>query len=123
MAGMERGSDKHAPFVDDQMKSDAEPLERGGSMTSRVEEAREAEPGASRRTRADVPDEELRSRIARWLHRVDYPAARHALIAEARANNAPPGVLDALGRLPEGTTYENVQQIWIALGGRPEERF
>ena len=120
---MERGSDKHTPLVDDQLKKDTEPLERGRSMATRVEESREAEPGASRRTQPDVPDEELRSRIARWLHRVDYPADRGRLIDEARRNNAPPGVLDALERLPDGRIFETVQQIWVALGGEPEERF
>lgn len=119
---MERGSNKHAPLLDDRMKDDAEPIERGAPTSGRVEGHRQTEaPGDAPRI-ADE-DVELRSTIARWLHRVDYPAERERLIEEARENNAPPRVLEALARLPGGTVFENVQQIWVALGGEPEERF
>jgi hypothetical protein len=119
---MERGSNKHTPVVDDRMKEEAEPLERGAPTSGRVEEYREIEPTGDEKTVAR-DDVEMRSLIARWLHRVDFPATRGVLIDEARQNNAPAEVLEALESLPDVTTYENAQQIWVALGGEPEERF
>ena len=118
---MERGSDKHAPLVDDRMKDESEPLERGAPTSGRVEEFRDTE-GPAERTGAARDDVEMRSAIARSLHRVDYPAERDVLIEEARRNNAPLDVIDALSRLPDGETYANAQDIWLALGGSPEER-
>lgn len=119
---MDRGSDKHAPLVDDQLKEEAEPLERGAPVSGRAEEFRQTEEPSADDV-ASPDDVELRSAIARWLNRVDFPAARDTLVEEARGNNAPADVVDALTRLPDGTTYENAQEIWIALGGRPESRF
>ncbi len=40
---MERGSDKHAPMVDDEMKKDAQALEKGEPTESRVEGFRKDE--------------------------------------------------------------------------------
>jgi hypothetical protein len=123
---MQRGSDKHGPLADEQLKDEIEPLERGAPVSARVEEFRDPEGAGDREPEPDarltVDEAELRSSIARWLHRVDYPAPRDTLVAEAERNNAPLAVIDALRRLP-ADVYENVQQIWIALGGAPEERF
>lgn len=41
---MERGSDKHGPKVDDQMKEEVRPIEQGAPVPSRVEDEREIEP-------------------------------------------------------------------------------
>ena len=40
---MERGSDKHAPRVDEELAHQVEPLERGAPVEPRVEEFREQE--------------------------------------------------------------------------------
>lgn len=40
---MERGSDKHSPEVDDQMKRETEPLERGRPQGTRADEGRVTE--------------------------------------------------------------------------------
>lgn len=123
---MQRGSDKHGPVADEQLKDEVEPLEQGAPGSARVEEFRDPEAAGDREPEPDarltVDNAELRSTIARWLHRVDYPASKDTLVAEAERNNAPMDVIDVLRRLP-GDVYENVQQIWIALGGAPEERF
>ena len=123
---MQRGSDKHGPIADEQLKDEVEPLERGAPVSARAEEFRDPEAAGDREREPDarltVDDAELRSTIARWLHRVDYPAPKEALIAEAERNNATPDVIGILRRLPD-EVYENVQQIWIALGEAPEERF
>ena len=103
------------------MKGEVEPLERGAPTTGRIEEHREVEDRAEPEP-GDLDGIEMRSAIARSLHRVDYPASRDVLVKEARLNGASPDVIAALSRLPDGKTFANVQDIWIALGGRPEER-
>jgi hypothetical protein len=56
-----------------------------------------------------------------------FPADASAITAEARANNAPDSVVDALSGLPASTSYANVADVWAALVGTPEsgleERF
>ena len=41
---MERGSDKHGPMVDEEMKEEVRPIEQGAPVPSRVEDEREIEP-------------------------------------------------------------------------------
>jgi hypothetical protein len=41
---MERGSDKHGPVVDEEMKEEVRPIEQGAPVPSRVEDEREIEP-------------------------------------------------------------------------------
>ena len=126
---MERRSDKHAGRLDDQMKDE--------STEVRAEEDREkegpgeGEPVPDARLSGDrdltpagtlSPDEaEERAELARHIQGVAFPGDREALLASAREMHAPDGVLSRLDRLPQGTTFENVQQVWEALGGSREE--
>ena len=120
---MERGS-THGPHVDEQLKRETEPLERGSPESPRVEEHRMTEEsGRELGDRLDLNDPEARSLIARHLDRIAFPGRRDAFISDAIENNAPPAVIGALRSLPADTTFENMQQIWMALGGAPEERF
>ena len=134
---MERGSDKHSPRVDEQMDHETRSLQQGAPVESRVEEHREQEgPGddqptpdarltGGRATAAslDLDDAETRDDIARFLTPSTFPADREALLADARGNQAPAGVLERLQALPAGRAYENVQDVWGALGGTVEHRF
>jgi hypothetical protein len=134
---LERGSDKHAPRVDEQLEHETRSLEQGAPVEARVEEFREQEgPGddqptpdarlaGGRATGAslDLDDAEARTEIARFLSPSAFPADRDALVADARGNQAPGPVLERLRALPEGRTYENVQAVWAALGGTVEHRF
>jgi hypothetical protein len=124
---LERGSDKHSPRVDEE-------LEQGAPIESRVEEYREQEgPGDDQPTPApriteptgslDLDDAEARSDIARYLDRGAFPADREGLVANARANHAPPVVLERLQALPDGRTYQALPDVWAALGGTVEHRF
>jgi Protein of unknown function (DUF2795) len=90
----ERGSDKHGPRLDDDLHDGTRSLEQGAPVETRVEEAREQE----------------------------GPADREALLADA-GNQAPVHVLERLQALPAGRTFENVQDVWRALGGAVEHRF
>ncbi|MGH2661644.1 MAG: DUF2795 domain-containing protein [Actinomycetota bacterium] len=141
----ERGSDKSGPRVDEELKRQAEAMERGAPVPSRADEAREAEgpgddePVTDARLTGDrgltpegslSPDQlEERSEIARHLDPSVFPADRDTLLRNARARNAPVGVIERLEQLPDtrleqlpDTRFENVQAVWEALGGTTEER-
>ena len=134
---MERGSDKHSPRVDEELDHETRSLRQGAPVESRVEEHREQEgPGedqptpdarltGGRATAAslDLDDAETRADIARFLTPSTFPADRDALLADAQDNQAPAEVLDRLQALPTGRAYENVQDVWAALGGTVEHRF
>ncbi|MBW4705977.1 MULTISPECIES: DUF2795 domain-containing protein [unclassified Micromonospora] len=134
---MERGSSKHAPRVDDQMSQEVSGLVQGpGTAGSRVEEFREAEPagedqpGATTAPAGDLrtgtpqgmtsEDVEARSRLGRFITMAALPGDRLALIANARENQAPDDLVAALERLPEGTRYQTISEVWAALGHRNE---
>jgi hypothetical protein len=133
----ERGSDKHGPRLDDDLHDDTRSLEQGAPVEARVEEAREQEGPADgqptpdarlaggRATAAslDLDEAEARADLARFLTPSAFPADREALLADARGNHAPEVVLERLQALPEGRTFENVQDVWAALGGTVEHRF
>jgi hypothetical protein len=131
---LERGSDKHSPRLDEELEHETRSLEQGAPIESRVEEYREQEgPGDDQPTPApriteptgslDLDDAEARSDIARYLDRGAFPADREGLVANARANHAPPVVLERLQALPEGRTYQALPDVWAALGGTVEHRF
>jgi hypothetical protein len=134
---LERGSNKHSPRVDEQLDHDTRSLRQGAPVESRVEEHREQEgPGedqptpdarltGGRATAAslDLDDAEARADIARFLTPSAFPADREALLADAEGNHAPATVVERLQALPAGRAYENVQDIWGALGGTVEHRF
>jgi hypothetical protein len=134
---LERGSDRHSPRVDEQLDHETRSLQQGAPVESRVEEHREQEgpgegqptPGArlsgGRATAAslDLDDAETRAGIARFLNPSTFPADREALLADAEGNQAPAEVLERLEALPAGRAYENVQEVWSALGGTVEHRF
>ena len=135
---MERGSDKHSPRLDDVIKHDPTSLESGPHVDSITGEGREPEvPGpdehdsTSRFSGGHDPaagtdvlthDEvEARSELARHLQRSVFPADREALIASARELDAPPSLIQQLAGLPDGT-FEHLEAVWEALGGRVEYR-
>ncbi|PWU47776.1 hypothetical protein DLJ46_13680 [Micromonospora globispora] len=134
---MERGSSKHGPRVDEQMSREVEGLLQGpGAGGSRVDESRQPEPagedqpepktltaGASRGGNPQgmsMDDVEGRSRLGRYITMSALPGDREALIANARDNDAPADIVDALERLPDGTRYQTVSEVWAALGHKNE---
>ncbi|QDY07525.1 DUF2795 domain-containing protein [Micromonospora sp. HM134] len=134
---MERGSSKHAPRVDDQMSQEVSGLVQGsGAGGSRVEEFREAEPagedqpGATTAPAGDLrtgtpqgmspQDVEARSRLGRFITMTALPGDRLTLVANARENDAPDDLVAALERLPEGTRFQTISEVWAALGHRNE---
>jgi hypothetical protein len=131
---VERGSDKHNPRVDEDLKHATESLTRGAPVESRAEESRqqegpgEGEPMPDSRLAGDegahgadmtFDEIEARSELARHIPGAAFPGDREALVAAARDQHAPDGVLEQLRRLPDGS-FDNVQAVWDALGGRSE---
>ena len=133
---MERGSDKHSPMVDDALKHDTESLVRGVPSEARSEEFREQEgpgegeptPDARIRGGGEMPgvgmsldDINGRAELARYLEHGLYPAHPGELAAHAEERHAPDTVLEQLRRAPD-RVYENVTELWAAIGGRVEKR-
>jgi hypothetical protein len=127
---MERNSTKHGARLDEELKAETQSLERGAPVESRAEEWRvkedvahdEREASGRERPHAPDPDEVAeRSEISRHLRLSTFPADRDALLRDARENNAPEHVLADLDRLPAGTTFGTVHELWAALGGTVEQ--
>ena len=134
----ERGSTKHGPAHDDEMRHDAEGLVRSGRSTH-AEEWADPEPAGDDQPDVDyAPDETLvggtpegidaasvadRSDVARYLPRDAFPATGQGLRAAAAASGAPDDVLAILDRLDgSDRKYGTVQEVWDAIGGGREER-
>ncbi|HEX7107392.1 MAG TPA: hypothetical protein VF218_15595 [Acidothermaceae bacterium] len=132
---MERG-DKHGPRLDDALAGETEAISRGGH-TGRAEESREPEPSGEGQPDVDyAPDGELvggtpdgmtaadvegRAELARFLRPSAFPGTAGELLAVARDEGATDRVLAELGRLRSGSgggdrRFENVQDVWRALG-------
>ena len=97
-------------------------MERTSGLESRAEPGRLME-DAPERPLDNVDPVDARSTLAKSLDPSIFPADREALIENAADNHAYEGVIRALRSLPEGRTFENVQQVWETLGGPVEHRF
>jgi hypothetical protein len=143
---MDRGSDKHAPRLDEQLDRETRGLTQGAGVGGRADESREPEPSGedqplvSLEPDADAPKSDIaedtlgaispaerddRAAVATYLRRSVFPAKRSQLIREAEANNAPDHVLDELRRLDDDAEYATVADAWAAATGLPahERRF
>jgi Protein of unknown function (DUF2795) len=128
---MDRGSSKHSPRVDDQMSQEVQGTVQG-IAGGRAEEWKMAEPSGEDQPQASLmpeeeygpgepngvgsPQGEAFSRFGTYVGRSAFPGDREALERSARDLSAPDDVLEALGTLPRGTTYQNVAEVWRALG-------
>jgi hypothetical protein len=133
---MERESTKHSPRVDEELDHETRSLQQGAPVESRAEEERlqegggETGPGPDQvlETIGDEPglshaDVEARSELGRRLRPSAFPADRDGLLEAAAADQAPPTIVAALRRLPEGVSFATVEQVWEALGGQAERRY
>lgn len=127
---MDRQSDKHSPRLDEQMEHEVRSLLQGAPVESRAAQDRFQEgpvPNASNRPLpppGDLTDDELdrRALLAASLRPSAFPSGKSALLAVAEDEHAPDEVLDSLRQLPDGGYYDNVEQVWEALGGHGETR-
>lgn len=134
---MPRGSDKHAPRIDENLKHDTGSLTHGSPSEARSDEGRQQEGAGDDEPTPDAlltgdrglgdddvldhDEVEARSVMASYLRPSVWPADREALVALAREENAPGWVLERLSQLPDGT-FSHTEAAWEALGGRVEFR-
>lgn len=131
-----RDSTKHGPVLDDVLKHETEPLRHGGD--SRAEEWRQSEEDRDKADRLTAPppadshaggtppgmdpaDVRGRSELARWLQPSAFPADRERLLRSTRDTRAPDWAVEAIRGLPADRRFENVQDVWQALGGGTED--
>jgi hypothetical protein len=124
-------------MVDEALKHDTASLVRGEPQEARSDEFREqegpaeGEPTPDARIRggrdAEIPgvgltldDIEGRSELARYLEHRQFPAHPEELAAHAEQRHAPEAVVEQLRQAPD-RLYENVAEVWVALGGRVEK--
>jgi len=133
---MDRGSSQQGSRADEELRHETEAIERGGH-DARAEEGREPEPPGEDQPRISrVPggrrpgcpppgmnagDVAGRSELARSLQPSVFPADRDDLLESAAQTGAADVVVTLLERLPAGTAYRNVQDVWRALGGGTED--
>jgi hypothetical protein len=130
-AGTSARSTKHSPREDDALKHETEGMIRSGRSTH-AEEWNDPEPTAEGDPDVDAspadtltggvpvgmtPDAVVvRTELARWLDRADFPDTGAGLVEAARDHRAPDGVADELSRLPAGEVYERIGDVVRALG-------
>lgn len=135
---MERGNNKHSARVDEQLEHEVQGMMKAERPT-RAEEWKEAEPAGE-----DQPDPgalgepedrqpapppgmtndevTLRSELAAHLNpRSAFPAEVSDLLGALADTNAPDGLRDLVRRLPTGRMYENVGEVFEALGYHTED--
>jgi hypothetical protein len=134
---MERGSDKHGPRIDEELKHDTSSLVHGSPVESRADESREQEGPADGEPTPDAlltgdrpaadPDTlthdeiEARTELGRHLQPSIFPADRAEIVSSARRMGASEDLVAQLSQLPDGT-FDNLEAVWEALGGRVEFR-
>jgi len=129
----ERGSDKHSSMLDEALKHDTASIVHG-EREARSDEFREQEgpaegeptPDARIASGDQIPgaglsldDIEGRSELARYLEHRQFPARPEELADHAQERHAPDAVVEQLRRAPD-RLYDNVAEVWVALGGRTE---
>jgi hypothetical protein len=120
-------------MLDEALKHDTASLVRG-VKESRSDEFREQEGPAEGEPTPDtriggggvipgvglsLDDIEGRSELARYLEHRQFPAHPEELAIHAEERHAPDAVVEQLRQAPD-RLYENVAQLWVALGGRTE---
>jgi Protein of unknown function (DUF2795) len=128
--------DKHGPRQDDALKKQTQNLEHSGHE-SHAQEWREAEPAGEDQPGTDLsPEAGLvggtaagmdqrdvteRAELARWLQPSVFPATAERLLGSAADTNAPDHIVHMLNGLPPHESYQNMQDLWRALGGGTED--
>lgn len=127
----DRRSAKHGPRLDDELKREVQSIERGAPVEAHAEEGREKEPAGEGEPipsleppSGGLPGDPVSARreLSRHLRLSVFPGTRDELVVEARENDAPEAVVDALAQLEAGAVFGTVHQVWEALAGSsPDE--
>jgi hypothetical protein len=138
---MDRGSDKHGPRVDEELKHEVEGLIQGGKDTH-AEEWASPEPSGEDQPQVGrapefplhgaVPDGmsdedvEARSELAGYLTPGAFPGVREQLLEHVLDLSAPDAVVEEVRSLPAGHEFRNIGDVWRTLhpaGHVEEHRF
>jgi hypothetical protein len=130
-AGTSERNTKHNPRLDEELEHELQGMLKAEHST-RAEEWREVEPGAEGDPDIDADpagtmvggtpvgmDADavvVRTELARWLDRADFPSSGADLAEAARQHQAPDAVVAELGKLPTGDRYERIGEVVRALG-------
>ncbi len=133
-------SDLHGRRVDDELERESGSLTHGAPVEARAEEDRFEQDAAddelhlsgavvtagdrSPAPQTDAPsldEARARSELARHLRPSVFPASPAMLVDCAREEHAPDDLVARLTDLPQAN-YDNVAQVWQALGGHREHR-
>src|SRR5690349_24714568 len=122
---MERGSSKHSPRVDEEMKQEVLGTVQGvaggrAEEWKMAEPAGEDQPEVTRTVEADAAND--LSRFGRYIGRSAMPGNRDALRRSAEMLEAPDDILADLDKLPEDVIFHTVTEVWAALGRGSTER-
>lgn len=126
-------TDKHSPRVDQQLKHEDASLTHGAGVEARAQDSRTEQDTEGLPNPADRPDlpavpgtamttddVDARSKLATAISAARFPADRAALVEAAEAAFAADDVVDRLRSLRVGPTFDNVEAVWVALGGPNE---
>jgi hypothetical protein len=132
---MERGSDKVSPRLDEELQHETEGLVRSGHSTH-AEEWKDPEPSGEDQPDADLApdgtlvggtppgmtadDVEGRAELASYIGKDAYPVVRAQLIDLVMERHAPDRIIDLVKNLPSDRQYQNINEIWTAVGGNVE---
>jgi Protein of unknown function (DUF2795) len=122
---MERGSSKHSPRVDEEMKQEVLGNVQG-IAGGRAEEWKMAEPpgedqpDVTRAVEAETAND--LSRFGRYIGLSAMPGDRDALRRSAETLGAPDDILADLRTLPDDVVFHTVTEVWAALGRGSAER-
>jgi Protein of unknown function (DUF2795) len=119
---MERGSSKHSPRVDEEMKQEVLGTVQGiaggrAEEWKMAEPAGEDQPDATRAVDAEAAND--MSRFGRYIGLSALPGDRDTLRRSAEDLEAPDDILADLDSLPAGVEFGTVTEIWAALGRGP----
>jgi hypothetical protein len=122
----DRGSTKHSPRVDEELRKETNSLLQGSPVEAHAEEWKKMEPAADGEpnpdARVSVDEIEQRSMLAMSLRPSAFPGDRARLLEVANEEHAEDQVIAWLEALPESIVFATVEEAWEALGGRYERR-
>lgn len=132
---MERSS-KHGARRDEALQHDVEGMLRSGRSTHSEDFVDPEPPADDEPSVTRSPDEPLiggtpeelsgpevdtRAQLADALRRSAFPNDAEGLLTAARERGAPERIVAELAKLPDGAEYQNVGEVWRALGHDTEE--
>ncbi|MFL6127814.1 MAG: DUF2795 domain-containing protein [Mycobacteriales bacterium] len=134
---MDRGSNKHSPRVDEELGHEAEGMMRAERPT-RAQEWKEPEPAGedqpdpgalgepAHRQPAPPPgmtvtEVALRSELGARLTRAAFPNDVSGLLGHLVDTDAPDRLRQLVRQLPSGRVFENVGEVFQALGFHQED--